>query len=108
MKLNSARRGLKENARRHASTRLALFLFIFWNAHTRNTSAREANSFESRECVVLIHGLGRTAWSMKGLERHLKRHGYDVVNETYRSTRVTIEEAAEGWLADILVSPTVK
>src|SRR3982751_216788 len=53
-------------------------LMIFCAARVRT-----ANSFEPRECVVLIHGLGRTARSMKGLEWCLKKQGYDVVNETY-------------------------
>ena len=67
-----------------------------------------ADKTESRECVVLIHGLGRTAWSMKGLEWYLKTRGYDVVNETYPSTRITIEEAAEGGLREALELPSVR
>jgi pimeloyl-ACP methyl ester carboxylesterase len=71
--------------------------------------AREAKGdLNSRECVVLIHGLGRTAWSMKGLEWDLKKQGYQVTNKTYPSTRVKIEEAAEVWLRHVLELPSVR
>jgi triacylglycerol lipase len=52
--------------------------------------------------VVLLHGLGRTAWSMKPLEWVLARHGYRVVNVSYSSTRLSIEHVADDWLAELL------
>jgi pimeloyl-ACP methyl ester carboxylesterase len=44
--------------------------------------------------VVLLHGIFRTRRSMAGLERFLKRAGYQVLNLGYRSTRKPIEELA--------------
>ena len=45
--------------------------------------------------VVLLHGLGRSTWSMKRLEWALERKHYRVVNVDYPSTRLTIPAAAE-------------
>jgi pimeloyl-ACP methyl ester carboxylesterase len=40
------------------------------------------------ETVVLLHGLGRSRWSMRPLESILKRAGYNVANLGYPSTRL--------------------
>jgi pimeloyl-ACP methyl ester carboxylesterase len=45
--------------------------------------------------VVLIHGLGRSALSMKRLEWVLRKQGYRVVNWSYPSTRLSVQAAAE-------------
>ena len=47
------------------------------------------------ECVVLLHGLGRTAHSMSKLERRLEQSGYIVRNEGYPSRDRKIEDLAE-------------
>jgi triacylglycerol lipase len=44
------------------------------------------------ECVVLLHGLGRSEFSMARIERELEKDGYIVVNETYPSIIKSIEE----------------
>lgn len=46
------------------------------------------------ECVVLLHGLGRSEWSMARIEHALEQEGYIVVNETYPSIAKRIEELA--------------
>ncbi len=46
------------------------------------------------ECVVLLHGLGRTHWSMLLLERELESAGYSVWNEGYPSRSATVEQLA--------------
>jgi len=43
------------------------------------------------EVVVLLHGLGRTHWSMMPLESRLADAGYEVVNLGYPSTRLEPE-----------------
>jgi pimeloyl-ACP methyl ester carboxylesterase len=48
----------------------------------------------SDECVILLHGLGRTSLSMKKLEKNLEKKGYLVWNEGYPSREKTIEELA--------------
>lgn len=50
------------------------------------------------ECVVLLHGLSRTGFSMKPIEWILRYHGYEVVNVTYPSRRLGIPELGDKWL----------
>lgn len=48
--------------------------------------------------VVLLHGLGRTGWSMSRLASALEREGYRVVNLTYPSRSLPLEALARDWL----------
>lgn len=47
------------------------------------------------ECVVLLHGLGRTEKSMLPVQVYLEMAGYQVVNQSYPSTQMAIEELAD-------------
>lgn len=47
------------------------------------------------ECVVLLHGLARTAMSMNKMERELIAAGYLTANIDYPSREYTVEELAE-------------
>ena len=47
------------------------------------------------ERVVLLHGLGRSAGSMKKLEKTLLEKGYSAHNVSYASTHKSIEQLAE-------------
>lgn len=47
------------------------------------------------ECVVLLHGMWRSALAMKPLEWHLEEQGYLVINESYSSLSYTIPELAD-------------
>jgi pimeloyl-ACP methyl ester carboxylesterase len=47
-----------------------------------------------RECVVLVHGLGRTERSLDSLGDRLEDEGYATVRYRYHSTRASIEEHA--------------
>jgi len=49
---------------------------------------------EATECVVLLHGLARTASSMNPMERALIEAGYKTVNLDYPSRKKTIAEIA--------------
>lgn len=60
----------------------------------------------TEDYVVLLHGLGRTPLSMKKLEWTLKRENYRVINIGYPSTRVSIQDAAEHWLGEVLREQT--
>jgi len=44
------------------------------------------------ECVILLHGMGRTKHSMNLIEKELKKQQYLVWNESYPSTTKTIDE----------------
>lgn len=46
-------------------------------------------------CVVLLHGLARSASSMDKMAGALKADGYEVVNLGYPSTSATVEELAQ-------------
>lgn len=48
------------------------------------------------ECVILLHGLGRSTGSLILLEEVLERSGYTTVTPQYASTRDTIERLAAG------------
>ncbi|MBN2289341.1 MAG: alpha/beta hydrolase [Candidatus Glassbacteria bacterium] len=48
-------------------------------------------SGQQRECVVLLHGLGRSRLSMQPLARYLENQGYDAVNIGYPSTEYPVE-----------------
>jgi hypothetical protein len=50
---------------------------------------------EKNDCVILLHGLGRTSRSMKNLERSLSLQGYDVINLNYPSTKHPIKFLSE-------------
>ncbi len=46
------------------------------------------------ECVILLHGLARSAGSMQAMAEFLGKRGYQVVNVDYPSRRYRIEELA--------------
>jgi triacylglycerol lipase len=52
--------------------------------------------------VILLHGLGRTPLSMKRVEWTLQKQNYRVINVGYPSTRISIQDAANFWLNDVL------
>ena len=47
-----------------------------------------------QQCVILLHGMGRTRLSMSYLEDALSAKGYHVINYGYPSTSAPIEELA--------------
>jgi len=53
-----------------------------------------AGRAQPAETVVLLHGLGLRGWAMWPLQRALAREGYRVVNLTYPSRRVPLEQLA--------------
>ena len=46
----------------------------------------------ANDCVVLLHGLGRTHWSMTVMQFALANAGYTVWNKGYPSRSATVEE----------------
>lgn len=61
-------------------------------------------SSSAADTVVLLHGLGRTSWSMSRLATALKADGYRVVNLTYPSRSLPLESLARDWLPSQLQS----
>ena len=54
------------------------------------------------ECIVLLHGMGRTKFSMRRVEKHFIEKGYEVFNADYPSTKLEIEELSNGFLSDLV------
>ena len=73
---------------------LSLVLLLSGCSRT-GLSIREPVSGKARnECVVLIHGMGRTLHSFDSMQERLVAEGYHTVNLGYPSTRASIEEIA--------------
>ena len=72
---------------------LVLLLAAAW-VPARAASAGQGAP-QGASCVVLLHGLGRTSWSMKALQWHLEEAGYQVVSPTYPSLTHSIPELAD-------------
>lgn len=70
------------------------------------TNAASMNPTPAKDYVILLHGLGRTPLSMKRLEWTLRRENYRVINLAYPSTRISVEDAADHWLGDVLRKQT--
>ncbi|MGB0412398.1 MAG: esterase/lipase family protein [Pikeienuella sp.] len=47
------------------------------------------------DCVIMLHGLARTATSLLILEKRLEAEGYEIVNETYPSREKPLPELIE-------------
>jgi triacylglycerol lipase len=53
-----------------------------------------AGSVQATECVVLLHGLMRSSWSMDAMYEAIQEDGFAAVNIDYPSRDFTIEELA--------------
>lgn len=60
------------------------------------TAAGSAPGLERGESVVLLHGLARTEASMLLMDAALRARGYQVINESYPSTKASLAELAQG------------
>jgi pimeloyl-ACP methyl ester carboxylesterase len=76
-----------------------MFLFFFGCTVPEPTIRTAVDQYDEtlsdqsqRECIVLLHGLARTARSMEKMATALKQQGYHVVNEDYPSREQSIEE----------------
>ena len=67
-------------------------------------AAQDPDAFaaEPGDLVVLLHGLGLRGWAMSRIAGALRREGYRVVNLTYASRRVPLEELGGTWLPEQL------
>lgn len=67
-------------------------------AYQGNQQGDERVSGGGEEVVVLFHGLGRTRFAMRPVERHLTRQGYTVVNVGYPSQRYAISDLVQDYV----------
>lgn len=56
------------------------------------------NGEAKQQCVILLHGLARSHYSMSQLASTLKLHNYIVVNKDYPSTKKSVEELANQFI----------
>lgn len=75
------------------------YLVIFLVAGSLFPNISEASK---GDCVILLHGLGRTHHSMLKLERTLIKNHYFVVNDNYPSTKKSINELAYKYLPPMI------
>jgi pimeloyl-ACP methyl ester carboxylesterase len=54
------------------------------------------------EWVVLVHGMGRSTWSLKRVEVTLRKAGYHVINVPYPAKRCPVEDLANVTLAEAI------
>ncbi len=74
---------------------LALLLLAPTGCGKRSFLIKEPSAKNVRgECVILLHGLGRSYRSMNGMQETLTNAGYHTVNLNYPSTKKTIESIA--------------
>jgi pimeloyl-ACP methyl ester carboxylesterase len=78
---------------------LALSLALFLAAALRAGAAPDSSDGET---VVLLHGLGLRNWAMARLARALQAGGYRVINLSYPSRTMPLEELADSWLPEQL------
>lgn len=63
-----------------------------------SAACAQGNTPAPPDTVVLLHGLGRTRFSMLRLAQTLEREGYRVVNLSYPSRTMPLETLARDWL----------
>jgi len=63
-------------------------------------AALPAPAFAAGECVVLLHGLARSEYSLTPMAEVLRRQGYTVVNRGYPSTDEPIETLVNHYISD--------
>ncbi len=77
------------------------FLSVFLLVDTPSGFATDKSGPED-ECVILLHGLARSASSMETMERELNSVGYKVNNVDYPSRKLRIEELALTYIPQAL------
>jgi len=94
--MNSLIKQLKYSGLKSYVKRLCIVQFLFFLAFSQIFGQIEPKTgAKTSDCVILLHGLGRTSHSMKKLEKSLSFQGYRVINLNYPSTKYSIEFLAE-------------
>lgn len=72
-----------------------MMLMIFMFATEMGVTMVNAKEVDNKDCVILVHGLGRTKNSMMLMKHYLKKEGYRVVSFSYDSRHLSVDESAE-------------
>lgn len=77
-------------------------LVLVMNLLAGTGRAQSAPAVPQNEAVVLLHGIGLRRWAMWRLEASLHREGYRVVNLTYPSRRMSLDQLGREWVPEQL------
>lgn len=66
-----------------------------WAIAASALALEELDSKVQPDCVILLHGMARTRYSMNRLARELEENNYLVVNDGYSSRKQTVASLAE-------------
>lgn len=70
----------------------SIFAFVIFVGIFTSYNFVFAQTASPKKCAILLHGLARSSFSMKPIERKLKKEGYVVWNKSYESTKKTVEK----------------
>lgn len=68
------------------------FLLLVCSSLVSSSLWATESSKQSKNCLLVLHGLARTKFSMKSVESYFKDNGYIVFNKSYPSTKKRIED----------------
>ncbi len=71
-----------------------ILVFIIMIFLAQNIIPKYSFAEAKKECVIVIHGMGRTKKSMNRIEKSLVKNNYTVWNESYPSRSESIEKLA--------------
>ncbi len=77
-----------------AITTLLLALMAAWTFDQQSNKATANTADSEQQCVILLHGLGRSASSMNKIAQTLQDRGYRVWNKSYPSTSEKVKPLA--------------
>ncbi len=60
------------------------------------------SKLQAQDCVIFIHGMARTSYSMSGIRRFFKKNSFHTVNIGYRFNYAPIEELSQTLIPEAL------
>jgi len=81
--------------------KIIIGFLLFYSAMAQSSENIEKAGLQ-KDCVILLHGLARTSFSMRKIEAALKGN-YHVINNSYPSRKHSIET-----LADLAIAPALE
>ena len=81
-----------------SSKNLELFYSSKLIATPKENDQQQAYANPDQACVILIHGLWRSSFAMRGIQATLDEHGFHTVNISYPSTELSIDEIAKNYI----------
>jgi triacylglycerol lipase len=92
---------VRGQTKEHVTNFLLPVCCVFCSALLVGTTAAHGEAIET---VVLLHGLGRTSWSMKRIGWSHQAAGYQVVNVSYPARRFSVEQLSENYLQEVMAT----